>query len=119
MPLHRTRQFTRRYNQSTELARALAQLTGLRVDPTLVARSRRTRQQVGLSADARHRNVAGAFSVRPDAAARLAGRPVVLVDDVITTGSTVNAVTRALNRAGIADVDVMSFARVTVQGDLS
>ena len=119
VPLHRTRQFTRRYNQSTKLARALAQLTRLPVDPTLVARSRRTRQQVGLSADARHRNVAGAFSVRPDAAARLAGRPVVLVDDVITTGSTVNAVTRALNRAGIADVDVMSFARVTVQGDLS
>lgn len=119
VPLHRTRQFTRRYNQSTELARALGQFTGLRLDPTLVARSRRTRQQVGLSADARHRNVAGAFSVRPDAVTRLAGRPVVIVDDVITTGSTVNAVTRALNRAGIADVDVVSFARVTVQGDLS
>jgi ComF family protein len=119
VPLHRTRQFTRRYNQSAELARALGRLTGLRVDPALVVRSRRTRQQVGLSADARSRNVAGAFGVRAAALARLAGKPVLLVDDVITTGSTVKAVTRALNRAGVDKVDVISFARVSAQGDLS
>lgn len=112
VPLHRFRQFERRYNQSTELARALSKLTGLAVNPSLVFRTRRTRQQVGLSADARQRNVAGAFSVRPDAAARLRDRRVVLVDDVITTGSTVKALTRALNRAGIDKVDVISFARV-------
>jgi ComF family protein len=119
VPLHRTRQFTRRYNQSAELARALGRLSGLRVDPGLVVRSRQTRRQVGLSADARARNVAGAFTVRPAGVARLAGRSVVLLDDVITTGSTVKAVTRALTRAGVDKVDVISFARVTTLGDLS
>lgn len=118
VPLYRTRQFERRYNQSTELARALSRLAGLRVDSGLIRRSRRTRQQVGLSADARQRNVAGAFTVRAEAAARLAGRRVIVVDDVITTGSTVSAMTRALNRAGVANVDVISFARVVTGIDL-
>ncbi|HEX4298157.1 MAG TPA: ComF family protein, partial [Devosia sp.] len=59
VPLHRTRQFARRYNQSTELARALGRFTGVAVDPGLVQRKRKTRQQVGLSGDARQRNVAG------------------------------------------------------------
>ena len=119
VPLHRTRQLERRYNQSAELARALGRATGLAVDPLLATRPRRTRRQVGLSADARQRNVAGAFAVRPDALARLRGRGVVIVDDVITTGSTARALTRALNRAGIDQVDVISFARVTVAGGLS
>ena len=119
MPLHKSRQLTRRYNQSAELARALARITGLSVDPLLVSRTRRTRQQVGLSADARQRNVAGAFAARPDALERLRGRPVVIVDDVMTTGATVKAVTRALQRAGIDNVDVITFARVTALGDLS
>jgi ComF family protein len=119
VPLHRSRLFTRRYNQSAELARALARITGLAVDPLLVSRTRRTRQQVGLSADARQRNVVGAFTARAGAIERLRGRPVVIVDDVITTGATVKAVTRALHRAGIDNVDVISFARVTVSGDLS
>ena len=114
VPLHRYRQFARRYNQSTELARALGRLTGLAVDPGLVNRTRRTRQQVGLSAEARQRNVSGAFAAHPEALARLKGRGVVLVDDVITTGSTVRAVTRALNKAGVEKVDVISFARVVV-----
>lgn len=118
VPLHRTRQFERRYNQSTELARALGRLTGLKVDPALVSRVRRTRQQVGLSADARQRNVAGAFTAYAHAVVRLAGKRVVVVDDVITTGSTVKAVTRALQRAGVVAVDVISFARVTTGADL-
>jgi ComF family protein len=118
VPLHRGRQFQRRYNQSTELARALGAITGLAVDPVLVSRTRKTRQQVGLSADARQRNVAGAFTARPDALSRTKGRRVVLVDDVITTGATIKAVTRALGRAGIDRVDVISFARVVISGDL-
>lgn len=118
VPLHRTRLLSRRYNQSTELARALGRLTGLKVEPGLVVRSRRTPRQVGLSASARERNVAGAFSVPPGAATRLAGRRVILVDDVITTGSTVKAVTKALRRAHFSDVDVISFARVVTGADL-
>ena len=119
VPLHRVRQFERRYNQSAELARALSAITGLRVDPLLVSRTRRTKRQVGLSADARNRNVAGAFAARPGAVERLRGRRVVIVDDVVTTGSTVKAVTHALRRAGVEQVDVISFARVSVAGDLS
>lgn len=118
VPLHGTRQFARRYNQSLELARALAAITGLRCDPTLVSRSRRTRRQVGLSADQRQRNVAGAFSVHAEAAAKIGTGRVVIVDDVITTGSTVKALTRALTRAGIGNVDVVSFARVVVGSDV-
>jgi ComF family protein len=112
VPLHRTRQFSRRYNQSAELARALGKLTGIAVDPGLVSRRKRTRQQVGLSADARHRNVAGAFAPHPDLLARLKGRRAIIVDDVVTTGSTVKAVTRALKAGGAGRVDVVSFARV-------
>ncbi len=112
VPLHPLRLIGRRYNQSLELSRALSRLTGLSVDPTLVRRVKRTRQQVGLSAEARVRNVAGAFAAHPDVLVRSRGRPVVIVDDVITTGSTVKAMTKALLKAGVAHVDVMSFARV-------
>lgn len=119
VPLHRFRQFERRYNQSTELARCIARITGLKVDPVLVDRVKRTKQQVGLSAEQRQRNVAGAFAARSDALGRLNGRRVVIVDDVITTGSTVKAVTKALQKAGVAQIDVISFARVVIGQGLS
>jgi len=114
VPLNRWRQLSRRYNQSTELARALGRLTGIAVEPGLVARHRHTRQQVGLSREARHRNVAGAFRPHPDLIGKLRGRRVILVDDVITTGSTIAAITRTLTKAGVDKVDVISFARVVV-----
>jgi ComF family protein len=117
VPLHRNRQFSRRYNQSGELTRALSRLTGIPADPALVLRRKNTRQQVGLSGDARARNVAGAFASHPDALARLKGRRVIIVDDVITTGSTVKAVTKALKNGGAERVDVLSFARVVTGSD--
>jgi ComF family protein len=117
VPLHRARLFSRRYNQSTELARALGKLTGLPVDPAVVVRRKNTPHQVGLSGDARRRNVAGAFAAHPDSLRRLNGRRVVLVDDVITTGATVKAVTHALNKGGAERVDVVSFARVVTGSD--
>lgn len=119
VPLHPWRLFTRRYNQSMELARQLAGITGLSCEPDLVRRKRPTKRQVGLSASARQRNVAGAFEARAEVVARIRGRGVVLIDDVITTGATVKAVTRALQRAGVERIDVLSFARVSVTGDLS
>ena len=118
VPLHPARQRARRYNQSAELAREIGRLTGLQVDPGLVQRVRKTRQQVGLSGVGRHRNVAGAFAVHADALVRARGRRIVLVDDVYTTGATVKAVTRSLNKAGIEAVDVVTFARVVIGADL-
>lgn len=118
VPLHASRQRARRYNQSAELARAIGRLTGLAVEAGLVQRQRRTRQQVGLSGAGRQRNVAGAFAVEPEAMVRIGGRRVVLVDDVYTTGATAKAVTRALRRAGIEAVDVVTFARVVIGADL-
>ncbi|HTO28299.1 MAG TPA: phosphoribosyltransferase family protein, partial [Devosia sp.] len=108
----------RRYNQSAELAHQIGRLTGLDVDPDLVQRIRKTRQQVGLSGDGRQRNVAGAFAVHADALIRARGRRVVVVDDVYTTGATVKAVTRSLRKAGIDAVDVVTFARVVIGADL-
>lgn len=114
VPLYRWRQFSRRYNQSTELARALAAMAGLEMVPSLVRRKRRTAQQVGLSAGQRARNVQGAFAVDAAQMVLFAGRRLVLVDDVITTGATVAALTRTLKRAGFSQIDVISFARVVI-----
>jgi len=118
VPLHASRLRFRRYNQSMLLALELGRMTGCRVDPHLIRRHRKTRQQVGLSGDGRLRNVQGAFSVQPRVLERLAGRPVVLVDDVYTTGATVKAATRVLKRAGAAEVNVITFARVVIGEDL-
>ena len=118
VPLHPARQRERRFNQSSELARELGRLTGLSVDAGLVRRSRKTRQQVGLSGDGRQRNVAGAFAAHPDILVRARGRRVVLVDDVYTTGATVKAVTRTLRKAGVEAIDVVTFARVVIGADL-
>jgi ComF family protein len=118
VPLHRARQLARRYNQSAELALQLGRLTGMAVDTTLVQRTRKTRQQVGLSGDGRQRNVAGAFAVHPEIIMRAAGRRVVLVDDVYTTGATTKAVTRALLKGGVETVDVVTFARVVIGAEL-
>lgn len=118
VPLHPWRQFQRRYNQSLELCRGLARLTGLPFDAGVVRRVKRTRQQVGLSADGRARNMSGAFAADLERVARLGGRPIVLVDDVYTTGATIKAVTKALQRAGQRDVDVLTFARVVSGAEL-
>ncbi|MEC9344683.1 MAG: ComF family protein [Pseudomonadota bacterium] len=116
VPLHRTRLLRRRYNQSAELARALSALCGVPAVPDLLLRQRRTRSQGGLSGTARRRNVQGAFSVSPRHAAGLKGRHVILVDDVMTTGATVEACARTLVRAGAADVTVLTVARVVRSG---
>lgn len=118
VPLHASRLRFRRYNQSLLLAQHIGRLTGLEVDQSLVSRHKNTRQQVGLSGDGRLRNVQGAFSPHPRLLERLRGRPIVLIDDVYTTGATVKAVTRVLKRAGAESVDVLTFARVVIGGEL-
>jgi ComF family protein len=116
VPLHPVRYLSRRFNQSAELSRHLSHLSGISLDPAVLQRTRRTRQQVGLGVNERQDNVRGAFGVPEDARIRIAGKSILLVDDVYTTGATVKAATKVLKKAGAAHVDVLVFARV-VPGD--
>lgn len=116
VPLHRMRLLSRRYNQSAELARALSAMSGVPALPDLLTRHRRTRSQGGLSGTARRRNVRGAFAVAARHANRPRGMHVVLVDDVMTTGATVEACARTLMRAGAREVTVLTVARVVRTG---
>ena len=111
VPLYPSRLWWRRFNQSAMLAQAVGRLTLHPVDCFVLKRVRRTASQVGLSADQRRRNVAGAFKVDKARACRVRGKKVVVVDDVITTGATAEACARALKRAGAARVDVLALAR--------
>jgi ComF family protein len=116
VPLHRRRLWSRRFNQSAMLAQAIARRSGRRFAPEALARIRPTVQQVGLSQAARDDNVRGVFRVLPPQKMAVAGRRVLLVDDVYTTGATAKAATRALLRGGATAVDVLVFARV-VRGE--
>lgn len=112
VPLHWRRFVLRRFNQSAELARAIAGFSGLPFEPEALRRVKLTRQQVGLTAKEREDNVRAAFSVPAERDVEVRGRRVLLVDDVYTTGATVSAATLALKRAGAVAVDVLTFARV-------
>ncbi|WP_244301555.1 ComF family protein [Stappia sp. P2PMeth1] len=118
VPLHRLRMWSRRYNQAGLLAREIGRAGGVEVLPQALVRRKRTRQQVGLDAAARARNVSGAFAVTPQGLMAISGRRVVLVDDVYTTGATVGAATRTLLREGATAVDVLVFAHAGADAPL-
>jgi ComF family protein len=110
--LHWTRLFARRYNQAAILAHALGRITDLPVAVNVLIRHRRTPSQGGLSAPERLRNIRGAFALRPSEAAKIEQKRILLVDDVLTTGATVSACTKALLKGGARKVDVLVLARV-------
>jgi ComF family protein len=112
VPLHWRRLWTRRFNQAAALARAISRSCGVPVLDDALKRMRATPQQVGLKRADRATNVQGAFQVPDERGAAVAGRRLVLIDDVLTSGATVDACARALLRAGAAKVDVLVFARV-------
>lgn len=113
VPLNRWRLLERRFNQAAILAAELSVLSQIPADPLLLIRSRRTPSQVGLTRDQRRRSMAGAFAVPASRRMAVDGRNILLVDDVITTGATVEACARALKSAGAARVDVLALALVT------
>lgn len=112
VPLHWRRGWSRRYNQSGALARSIERQSGVRVAAEVLRRVRQTQQQIGLSRSQRAANVQGAFRVATVSQSEIQGRRVVLIDDVLTSGATVDACARALLRAKAAQVDVLVFARV-------
>ena len=110
VPLHRSRQFSRSFNQADMLARQLGRGLKISLRPTLLARCKRTSAQSGLDAAARRKNIRGAFSCRQTAI-----RHVALVDDVMTTGATLAECSRSLKRAGVATVAVWVAARAAIE----
>lgn len=112
IPLHPRRLRQRRFNQSLLLAQAVSAQSGVPVMPHVLERNRATPSQGGLSAKARMRNVAGAFAVREKAHTTVSGGRFVLIDDVHTTGATLDACARVLKRNGAKDVTALTLARV-------
>lgn len=116
VPLHRTRLWRRGFNQSALVARELSKMLGIAADPLAIRRIKRTPPLKGMSPVQRRKTVAGAFRVRDRSA--VTGRTVILVDDVLTTGSTADACARVLKRAGAARIELVSWARVVKPSQL-
>ncbi len=110
VPLHRWRLWRRGFNQAAVLAQELARLSGAQLDIDALVRVKATRPSAGMGRKARADNVRGAFRVADRR--RVKDRDIVLVDDVLTTGATVDACARHLRRAGASSVHVLTFARV-------
>jgi ComF family protein len=112
VPMHPLRLWRRRFNQAALLAGRLGRDTGIPVEFAVLKRIKRTVSQVNLGWQERRANVDAAFAVHPKRTERVRGRHVLLIDDVITTGSTVEACARVLKAAGARQVDVLALAMV-------
>jgi ComF family protein len=119
VPMHPLRLIRRRYNQAAEMARPLARRARLSYWPGALARGRAGESQAGKSGSGRRRNVAGAYICPQHWAARVAGKRILLIDDVLTTGATAEACARALRKAGAQAVDLAVIARVREAGGVS
>ena len=113
VPLSSQRLAERGYNQAALLARPLAARLGIPFDPFCLIRVRDTPSQVGLSGEERRRNVVGAFKGLPELVER---KSLLLIDDVMTTGSTMEACTRVLRNAGAGSVYCLTLGRYTPSG---
>ena len=118
VPLGAARLRERGYNQAWQLARLIARRLRLAADPHLLLRVRETPHQLALPPEQRADNVRGAFAVEPRRRSEIAGRHVAVVDDVMTTASTVAEISRVLAQAGAASVQVWVFARTPRPGSV-
>lgn len=112
VPLHRWRLWSRGFNQAALIAREVARLTGVDCDHHLLVRRQATASLRGKRRREREQIVAGVFALAPGAKPRIAGRHVVLVDDVHASGATLRAAARVLRRGGAARVSALTWARV-------
>lgn len=117
VPLHRRRLFVRQFNQAALLARVVSHQTGVPVAATLLRRWRATGTQRSLSREERRRNLSHAISLAPNGAARLMGKQIVLIDDVLTSGATLDACAATLLRGGARSVQALVLARVPAPDD--
>lgn len=114
VPMHRTRFFFRRFNQASELARKLGRLKNVAYHPHILIRVKKTKPQVGLTHYERAHNLDNAFKIlKPE---MIAGKNILLIDDVITTGATLNICAQTLYDAGARVVNVLAPVRVLVGG---
>lgn len=111
VPLHYWRFVGRRYNQAGLLSQALAKICELPAHPDALRRMRRTPPQTGLTRKQRADNVRGAFSVNPRYADKIKNKNILLIDDVMTTGSTINSCTKTLLKEGASNVNILTLAR--------
>ena len=112
VPLSRKRLFARRYNQSALVAKELAKRLNITYDPQLLLRTKHTKPQTGLTRPQRQENVAGAFRVAMPHGEIITNKSILMIDDVMTTGATIEACTKTLKKAGAGQVHVLTLARV-------
>lgn len=116
VPLHPRRLFARRYNQAALLVQQIGKLTGKPIALQALVRRKHNPPQVSLSQIQRRQNVKNIFSAHPNYGKHMAGKHVVLIDDVMTTGATIIECTKAISRAGAASVRVLTLARTAERG---
>jgi ComF family protein len=113
VPLHPARKRERGFNQSSEIARHLSRIAGIPLAQHCLRRTRPTQVQAGLTRRERRRNVSGAFEMSKNS--EVSGKAVLVVDDVFTTGATLNECARILRQSGAAKIAVLTVARVIKQ----
>lgn len=118
VPLHWTRLFHRRYNQAALLAQAISRISHKSVLPQALLRRRRTQSQGHKSRRQRQENIRNAFAVNAKFSHQIQNSHLLLIDDVMTTGATVTACAKTLKRAGAAEVDVLTLARIVRPGQM-
>ncbi|NRA86086.1 MAG: ComF family protein [Rhizobiales bacterium] len=112
VPLHHWRYVTRRFNQADLLAKEISKLSGIDYAPKLIKRKLSTKTQVGLTRKERQSNVRNAFTITEKFKETAKNKAIILVDDVITTGATVDEIAKNLTKAGLGPVYIMAFAKV-------
>ncbi len=118
VPVHRWRLIGRRYNQAAVLACAVARRTGLRCVPDVLVRRKATSRLASFSPQEREAEMANAIALHPRRASEIAGKSVVLVDDLLTTGATATVCTQVLRDAGAASVSLLVAGRVPAQKEV-